>query len=131
MSCDPRGTTVCRPEGRSVGDVHSHWGQLVVKHANAWAAGTLLTIGVNHHTAPLEVRERLTLDGDRWQQHLSRVPHLSLSTCNRTEAYIWDTERGTAITSQVAAALADAGGVPSIELPSHVFVKKGPDAPLP
>jgi glutamyl-tRNA reductase len=101
-----------------------------VKHANAWAAGTLLAIGVNHHTAPLEVRERLTLDGDRWQQHLSRVPHLSLSTCNRTEAYIWDTERGTAITSQVAAALADAGGFSSVELPSHVFVKRGQDALL-
>ena len=65
----------------------------MVTHASGWAAGTLLAIGVNHHTAPLEIRERLTLNADRWQQSLSRVSHLSLATCNRTEAYIWDTQR--------------------------------------
>jgi glutamyl-tRNA reductase len=130
MSSDLRGTTVGRPEGSSVGDVHSDWGQRLVTHASAWSAGTLLAVGVNHHTAPLEIRERLTLDSDRWQQSMSRVPHLYLATCNRTEAYLWDTERGTAISSQVAAALANAGGFASGELSSHVFVRRGYDALL-
>jgi glutamyl-tRNA reductase len=101
-----------------------------VTHANAWAAGTLLAVGVNHHTAPLEVRERLALDNNQWQDSMPRVPHLYLATCNRTEAYIWDTERGTAVCSQVAAALAHAAGFSSVGLMPHLFVRRGLDALL-
>ncbi|HVU16214.1 MAG TPA: glutamyl-tRNA reductase [Candidatus Didemnitutus sp.] len=54
----------------------------------------LLFVGVSHHTAPLAVRERLTLDGDRAAQLADRLradPAIRefalLSTCNRTEIY--------------------------------------------
>ena len=97
----------------------------MVTHASGWAAGTLLAIGVNHHTAPLEIRERLTLNADCWQQSLSRVSHLSLATCNRTEAYIWDTQHDSAISSRIGAALAEAGGWSTAAPGSHVFVRRG------
>jgi glutamyl-tRNA reductase len=55
---------------------------------------SVVVIGLNHHTAPLELLERMSLDGD----HLSKIlrdlterPNVSeavvLSTCNRTEVY--------------------------------------------
>ena len=51
-------------------------------------------IGANHQTAPMEVRERLSLpesDAEAFQRKLAGVPGLSefaiLSTCNRIEIY--------------------------------------------
>jgi glutamyl-tRNA reductase len=53
------------------------------------------TLGINHHTAPLDLRGRFafaldqiphTLDG--YRQSLARQPEATLlSTCNRTEIY--------------------------------------------
>ncbi len=55
---------------------------------------SLLVVGLNHQTAPVEVRERLAFSGDRLPEALGSVkalPGLSetvlLSTCNRTEVY--------------------------------------------
>ena len=97
---------------------------------NTWAAGTLLAVGVNHHTAPVEVRERLALDSATWLDSMPRVPHLLLSTCNRTEVYIWEAEQGGATASQFASALAEAGGFSLAELEPYLFVKRGTDAIL-
>ncbi|MEO8937137.1 MAG: glutamyl-tRNA reductase, partial [Burkholderiaceae bacterium] len=56
----------------------------------------ILTLGLNHATAPLEVRERIAIPSDRLAATLgdltgsfaSTVPHaVVLSTCNRTEIY--------------------------------------------
>ena len=54
----------------------------------------LFTIGVNHHTAPLSVREQVVFHGDRIEQALrDLVGHRPVqeaaivSTCNRTELY--------------------------------------------
>lgn len=54
----------------------------------------LVVIGLNHKTAPVEVRERLSFDGQRLPQALKEL-HSSgrvsecviLSTCNRSEVY--------------------------------------------
>ena len=54
----------------------------------------IVVIGLNHRTAPLDVLERVTLNGDargkalvdlRLRPNLSEV--VLLSTCNRTEVY--------------------------------------------
>ena len=57
----------------------------------------LTVVGVNHHTAPIEVRERLTYSTDEVVPVLhavradAGVPEaLVLSTCNRTEFYLVD-----------------------------------------
>ena len=68
-------------------------------HAPADAArppsDALLVVGVSHKTAPIEVRERFALGGERlaeWVEALVAAPGISecvvLSTCNRTECYV-------------------------------------------
>ncbi len=52
----------------------------------------LVTAGLNHRTAPLDVREKLALGKDQFRQALQslleRVDQgMLLSTCNRTEVY--------------------------------------------
>ncbi len=54
----------------------------------------LFTLGINHHTAPLSVREQVAFHAEKLQQALTdltrgRVVHEAaiLSTCNRTELY--------------------------------------------
>ncbi|MBX2797423.1 MAG: glutamyl-tRNA reductase [Myxococcales bacterium] len=54
----------------------------------------LLAVGLSHHTAPVEVRERLAMDEDTVKSMLGRLQRdevveeaLMLSTCNRVELY--------------------------------------------
>lgn len=52
----------------------------------------LLVVGVNHQAAPVEVRERLALQGDALERALEAARQVAgevviLSTCNRTEVY--------------------------------------------
>ena len=46
-----------------------------------------LAVGVSHHTAPLEVRERLFLSDGREIELAKELGGVVLSTCNRTEVY--------------------------------------------
>jgi glutamyl-tRNA reductase len=55
---------------------------------------SLLAFGLNHRTAPIEVRERIVFDAERLPQALSALGALAgiqegliISTCNRTELY--------------------------------------------
>ncbi|HEY4300236.1 MAG TPA: glutamyl-tRNA reductase [Candidatus Didemnitutus sp.] len=55
---------------------------------------SLILVGVSHHTAPLAVREKLSLEGDRTERLAERLrsdPDIRefalLSTCNRVEIY--------------------------------------------
>ena len=65
-----------------------------VRSGGAGAGMPLLVLGINHHSAPVEMREKLAI-GDRELPRalaaLLDVPAVSegalLSTCNRTEAY--------------------------------------------
>ncbi len=72
-----------------------------MRHGSPAAAPTgceheaLLVVGLSHHTAPIEVRERFVLAGDalgHWVESLAAAPNVSecvvLSTCNRTEFYL-------------------------------------------
>ncbi|MEH6504614.1 MAG: glutamyl-tRNA reductase [Cycloclasticus sp.] len=54
----------------------------------------LLTLGLNHNTAPIEIREKLVFSAERLSYSLQSLSDLSsveeaaiLSTCNRTEIY--------------------------------------------
>ena len=55
---------------------------------------TFFALGVNHHTASVELRERVAFNAERLQQVLSIQKQSSflnelviVSTCNRTELY--------------------------------------------
>ena len=56
-------------------------------------AASLFTLGLNHHTAPLAVRERVVFHVERMQEALHELKRelaqeaAILSTCNRTEIY--------------------------------------------
>jgi glutamyl-tRNA reductase len=59
-----------------------------------------LVVGLNHRTAPLEVREKITLNSEQLPSALSNmaaygVPGVILSTCNRSEFYALDLEDGS------------------------------------
>lgn len=54
---------------------------------------TIFVIGVNHKTAPVQLRERVAFTPERLQQALQEARQLAsesmiLSTCNRTELYV-------------------------------------------
>ncbi|HEY5637067.1 MAG TPA: glutamyl-tRNA reductase [Burkholderiales bacterium] len=55
---------------------------------------SLFALGINHHTAPLEVRERVVFHVERLREALAEITRgpareaAILSTCNRTELYL-------------------------------------------
>jgi glutamyl-tRNA reductase len=57
---------------------------------------SLLVLGISHHTAPVEIRERFSVSESRLYpslHHLAQSPGIDeavlLSTCNRTEFILW------------------------------------------
>ena len=67
---------------------------MATKQTLATAAVTIYTLGLNHHTAPLGVRERVVFQVERLGEALGEAKRLLapeaaiLSTCNRTELYL-------------------------------------------
>jgi glutamyl-tRNA reductase len=59
---------------------------------------TLQLIGLSHHVAPIELRERVTLDLDAASALAGRLgDSVVLSTCNRTELYLFDVDGDEAL----------------------------------
>ena len=61
----------------------------------------LFTIGISHHTAPIEIREKVAIARSEYSDRVSQLRALSgveeviiLSTCNRTEIYCLSSETG-------------------------------------
>lgn len=88
--------------------------------------GKLLAIGIDHHTAPIELRERVALsraENEALLQRLLACPEVEeafvLSTCNRTEVYLLPREPEGAY--RVAMDLAF-GRVPEIERDGRFWV---------
>ena len=59
---------------------------------------TLICVGISHHQAPIAVRERLSLKGDKLTGKLAEVRAIDgvreafiVSTCNRLEIFAWAT----------------------------------------
>lgn len=85
----------------------------------------VLLVGISHHTAPVEVRERFALssdDGDRMLRSLLEyVPHGAvLATCNRTEIYttVRNAEVGT---SHLRRFLSTWSGMPLDDVSGHLY----------
>ncbi len=84
-----------------------------------------ILVGVNHQTAPIAIREKVAISGDKLGDTLSSfrsyLPHgIILSTCNRTEIYTATDdgdEAGKAILDFLNARLHTAGG----DLSEHVY----------
>jgi glutamyl-tRNA reductase len=108
---------------------------------------TVFTLGLNHNSAPLDLRGRFaftleqlapTLQGFRHQLQTG-APRQSpavaeaaiLSTCNRTELYVAGDPGQTSQASLIQPAvewLAQVGGIGSQALMDHAYVREGSDA---
>ena len=90
-------------------------------------------LGINHTTAPLDMRGRFAFAVDQMapqlqalRQSIARTPEAAIvSTCNRTEIYCAGDE---AAMEQTLAWLAQSGGVSPHELRSHTYSLEGDQA---
>lgn len=90
----------------------------------------LITLGINHQTAPVAVRERISFPGERLRDSLAQLqlaikPAAQeiaiLSTCNRTEIYI-ATQDPDRIRHEVPAWMAQQGMLAAEQLRPHLYV---------
>ena len=86
---------------------------------------SLLVTGVDHHTAPVDLRERLSVERDELPKTLQQlseyVPQSAiLSTCNRTEVYVYDPD-GQGLGERVGDFISEYSGVPRPELERHTY----------
>lgn len=87
----------------------------------------MIVVGLNHRTAPVELRERVAVPASRMdkalhdlasREHLAEV--VLLSTCNRTEIYARSTKFHSAV-SDVLEFLAEQGGARPEEFSEHLY----------
>ena len=92
---------------------------------------SVIALGLNHTTAPLDVRGRFAFPGDRlvptlqaFRSRLKRAPEVAIvSTCNRTELYVGsDSGDVTALTDDALGWLAESGGMAPQALRRHFYV---------
>ncbi len=91
---------------------------------------SLLVFGLNHRTAPIDVRERIVFDADRLPQALAALGALAgihesliISTCNRTEIYCVEDSGGALLPDWLASW---SGGDP--QLKDCLYRLEGADA---
>ena len=86
---------------------------------------SLLVLGLDHRTAPVDLRERLSVERDHLLDALRQlseyVPQSAiLSTCNRTEVYVYDPD-DIGLVGRVGDFMIGYSGVPGPELERHVY----------
>lgn len=91
------------------------------------SGGTLVLFGVNHTSAPVEVRERLAISNARLPdavRTLSRQPGVSeaviVSTCNRVE-FITSQQDSGAVSSGLLQFLQEYFAIPAVALAPHLY----------
>jgi glutamyl-tRNA reductase len=91
----------------------------------------LLIVGLSHHNAPIDVRERVVFDAQRWREVApAEPPTVLLSTCNRIEVCAWCSGRRSALAHKLERSLAHAAGLSSAELRPYVSRQYGRSALL-
>ena len=92
----------------------------------------LFTIGISHHTAPIEIREKVAIARSEYSdraRELCALPGVEevviLSTCNRTEIYCLSTEAGK---QGLVNWVHRANDIPSGELDNHLYHHEGEEA---
>jgi glutamyl-tRNA reductase len=92
----------------------------------------LFTIGISHHTAPIEIREKVAITRSEYSaraRELRALPGVEevaiLGTCNRTEIYCLSTEAGK---QSLVDWVHRVNGIPDGELDRHFYHHQGEDA---
>ncbi len=90
----------------------------------------IFTLGINHHSAPLAIRERVAFGADKLPHALADLVHSQavkeaaiLSTCNRTEIYC-----AAETPDAVIDWLAHYHGIPRAEIAPYVYAHPQPEA---
>jgi glutamyl-tRNA reductase len=95
----------------------------------------LQMVGLSHHTAPVEIRERLAFSKDqaidalaRLRQRYPETEAVLLSTCNRVELYVAsETAAACPTHHDVVAFLAEYHGLDPVEIFGELFERTGED----
>ena len=94
----------------------------------------LAIVGVSHHTAPVEVRERFAFAPREAERGLRQLREeggvreaVLLTTCNRTEIYVYPAGEGApgAVRRLLARKASDVGGEPP---EAYLYERRGDDA---
>src|SRR5215470_9309672 len=92
-------------------------------------------IGCSHHSAPLEIRERVTFSPQQAVEAASELRErgildeaLVLSTCNRSELYGVPTEQSLAAADAMEMFLTSFHRIPREDLSGRLYRWMGPDA---
>ena len=93
------------------------------------SGGKLVMVGLSHHAAPLEIRERVAVDEAAWRAVApAAFGSILLSTCNRVEIYAWADDRGASTAQALRRALARAAGLDWRQLRLYVNSRIGREA---
>ena len=92
----------------------------------------ICAIGVNHHTAPVSVREKLSIERAGLEEALATLRRhvdygVILSTCNRTEVYACG-EAGRPLEEAVIQFFNELSGVSCADLLPHLYLKRNSSA---
>ncbi|XP_009611868.1 glutamyl-tRNA reductase 1, chloroplastic-like [Nicotiana tomentosiformis] len=98
------------------------------------SSSSIMVIGLNIHTAPVEVREKVAIPEAQWPQAIRELCSLNhieeaavLSTCNRIEIYVVALAQNRGI-KEVTEWMSKFSGVPVTELCQHRFLLYNQDA---
>jgi glutamyl-tRNA reductase len=92
---------------------------------------SLVMVGLSHHAAPVEVRERVAVDDAAWRKCApDGLATVLISTCNRVEVYAWVDRRASTAVRSLQRSLARTAGVDVAELMPYLTVRTGTDALL-
>lgn len=91
-------------------------------------------IGISHHTAPLEVRERFVFENEQTRALLRALLReelaseaVMLSTCNRSELYYVSEDDTTALHDVFIRQLAERGNIPVAEAENYIYTHRERD----
>jgi glutamyl-tRNA reductase len=93
----------------------------------------IIVFGLNHNTAPVEVREKLSVSDESLPAllHKLRADHINeaviISTCNRTEVYFCAEDPDAAI-NEVRAVLFDHSGIKGDRLDNYTYILSDEEA---
>ncbi|XP_057421708.1 glutamyl-tRNA reductase 2-like [Lotus japonicus] len=95
---------------------------------------SIIAIGLNVHTAPVELREKLAIAEEKWPQVIEELCGLNhieeaavLSTCNRIEIYVVALSQNRGV-REVTQWMSKMSGVPIPELQEHQMLLYNKDA---
>lgn len=95
----------------------------------------ILVLGLSHHTAPIEIREKLAVPVNDIPQSLTKLKQITgideaviLSTCNRVEIYATTPTPFREVLNQLKLFLADTHQIPVAQFESYIEIHHGPGA---